>query len=114
MAGHGREDDSVPYEGGSLRNDGHLYVSVKESTEFWLEANHVSPAPQREEMMAGRVVKDRWGAPGSDQEVILYTLEGWKHTVPTKHFTKKLPGNDPLKDFHATDLIWDFFKSHHR
>jgi polyhydroxybutyrate depolymerase len=114
MAVHGREDDSVPYEGGSLRNDGHLYVSVKESTEFWLEANHVSPAPQREEMMAGRVVKDRWGAPGSDQEVILYTLEGWKHTVPTKHFTKKLPGNDPLKDFHATDLIWDFFKSHHR
>jgi polyhydroxybutyrate depolymerase len=114
MAIHGREDDSVPYEGNRLRNNGPLYVSVKESMEFWLEANQNSSAPQREVMMAGRVIKDTWKAPKIDQEVILLTLEGWKHDLPTKNFTKKLPGNDPLKDFHATDMIWDFFKSHPR
>jgi polyhydroxybutyrate depolymerase len=114
MAVHGREDDSIPYEGGRSGNEGHSYVSVKESIEFWLKADRISMAPQREEMMAGRVIKERWGAPGSDQEVVLYTLEGWKHTIPTTHFTKKLPENDPLRDFHVTDIIWDFFKSHHK
>jgi polyhydroxybutyrate depolymerase len=114
MAIHGREDDSIPYEGGSIKNEGHSYVSVKESMEFWLKANQVPTSPQREEMIGGRVVKETWKAWESDQEVILFTLEGWKHTIPTKYFTKKLPENDPLKDFHATDIIWDFFKSHHR
>ena len=114
MAIHGREDDSIPYEGGRIENEGHSYVSVKESTEFWLKANQISLKPQREERMAGRVIKDTWKARESDQEVILYTLEGWKHTLPTKYFTKKLPENDRLKDFHATDILWSFFKSHHR
>jgi poly(3-hydroxybutyrate) depolymerase len=82
--------------------------------EFWLTANHISAAPQREVMMAGRVIKDTWGVPGSDHEVILCTLEGWQHTIPTKYYTEKLPENDPLKNFHATDIIWDFFKSHRK
>ncbi len=114
IAVHGREDDSIPYEGGSHTKNGHSYVPVKESMEFWLKANRIATVPQREMMMAGRVVKDTWGAPGSDQEVILYTLEGWKHTIPTTYFTNKLPEGDPLKDFDATEIIWDFFKSHHR
>jgi polyhydroxybutyrate depolymerase len=114
MALHGREDDSIPYEGGRLGNEGQSYVSVKESMEFWLKANQISTASQREERMAGRVIKDTWKAQASDREVILYTLEGWKHTIPTKYFTKKLPENDPLRNFHATDIIWDFFKNHHK
>ncbi len=79
-----------------------------------MKANQISTASQREEMMAGRVIKDTWKAQTSDREVILYTLEGWKHTIPTKYFTKKLPENDPLRNFHATDIIWDFFKNHHK
>jgi len=114
MALHGREDDSIPYEGGRSGNGDYSYVSVKESMEFWLNANHISAAPQREVMMAGRVIKDTWGVPGSDHEVILCTLEGWQHTIPTTYFTKKLPVNDPLKDFDAMEIIWDFFKHHHR
>jgi polyhydroxybutyrate depolymerase len=114
LAIHGREDDSIPYEGGRLGKEDHSYVSVKGSIEFWLKADQISTAPKREEMMAGKVIKDTWGSPGSDQEVILYTLEGWKHTIPTMYFTNKLPDNDPLKNFHATEIIWDFFKSHHK
>jgi polyhydroxybutyrate depolymerase len=114
MAFHGREDDSIPYEGGSRSKNGHSYVSVNESMEFWLAANHISTAPQREVMMAGRVIKNTWGVPESDQEVILYSLEGWKHTIPTMYFTKKLPESDPLVDFNATEIIWDFFRRHHK
>jgi polyhydroxybutyrate depolymerase len=111
---HGREDDRIPYDGGRSGKKGHSYVSVKESIEFWLKADQISLAPRREVMAAGRVIKDTWGTPGSDREVILYTLEGWKHTIPTMYFTKNLPENDPVKDFHATEIIWDFFKRHHK
>jgi len=114
MALHGREDDSIPYEGGRLGNEDYSYVSVKESMKFWLKANQIPLAAQREEMMAGRVMKDTWKTQEKDREVILWTLEGWKHTIPTNYFTKKLPENDPLRNFHATDIIWDFFRSHHR
>jgi polyhydroxybutyrate depolymerase len=111
---HGREDNRIPYEGGSERKNGRSYVSVKDSMEFWLKADRIATAPQREEMMGGRVIKEIWGVPGSNREVVLYTLEGWKHTIPTKYFTKKLPENDPLKNFSATDIIWDFFKNHRK
>jgi len=114
VAFHGLEDDSIPYEGGSHAKNGHCYLSVKESMEFWLKANRISATPQREVMMAGRVIKNTWGTPGGDREVILYTLEGWKHTIPTLYFTNKLPDGDPLKDFNATELMWDFFKRHHK
>jgi len=111
---HGREDDSIPYEGGRIGKEGNSYVSVKGSVEFWLNANQISMAPQREVMVAGKAIKDTWGLRGSDQEVVLYTLEGWKHTVPTTYFTKTLSENDPLRNFHATEIIWDFFKRHHK
>jgi len=111
---HGREDDHIPYEGGSVEKNGHFYVSVKGSIDFWLQANGVSGVSQRENMAAGRVIKETWKAQDGRQEVVLCTLEGWKHTIPTRYFTEKLPGNDPLKNFDATEMIWDFFKSHRR
>jgi polyhydroxybutyrate depolymerase len=114
LAFHGREDDSIPYEGGRAGKEGHSYVSVKGSIEFWLKADQISAASQREVMAAGKVIKDTWRAPGSVDEVILYTLEGWKHTIPTTYFTTKLPESDPLKDFNATQIIWEFFKRHHK
>ena len=111
---HGREDDRVPYEGGSSGKNGHVYVSVKESIDFWLQADRASTVPQREERSGGRVIKETWKGRDGDQEVVLYTLEGWNHTIPTRFFTEKLPANDPLKDFDGTEIIWDFFKDHHR
>jgi polyhydroxybutyrate depolymerase len=114
LAIHGREDDSIPYDGGSQSKNGHSYVSVKDSIEFWLKANQITTAPKREGARGGRVVQDRWMAQGDDPKVVLCTLEGWKHTIPTMYFTNKLPEADPLKGFDATAIIWDFFKSHRR
>ena len=114
IAFHGREDDLVPYERGRLRDWGHLYVPVKESMGYWVKANQCASIPLREQMMAGRVQKETWTGYKKGEEVILYTLEGWKHSPPTRHHTQGLPGTDPLKGFHATDIIWEFFKGHHR
>jgi len=114
LAFHGREDDRVPYERGRDKDRGHLYVPVKESMGFWVKANRCASNPLREQVMADRVLKETWTGNKKGKEVILYTLEGWKHNPPTRHYTQRMPGTDPLKGFHATDIIWEFFKGHHR
>jgi len=114
IAFHGRKDDLVPYEGGRLTGWGHLYVPVKESMGYWVKANQCASIPLREPMMDGRVLKETWTGNMNGGEVILYTLEGWKHSPPTRYHTQRLPGTDPLKGFHATDIIWEFFKGHQR
>jgi polyhydroxybutyrate depolymerase len=112
---HGREDDVVPYEGGiSSGGWSHVYVPVKESLAFWMKANRVAPLPQKEEMRGGKVLKETWSGTHKRTEIVSYTLEGWKHGLPTKQNTRKLPESDPLADFHATEHIWEFFKGHRR
>lgn len=114
IAFHGREDNLIPYGGGRRKNWGHLYVSVKESMDFWVQANRCASIQQKEQLLAGKVLKETWRGEKRGEVVTLYTLEGWKHNLPTRYFTQGLPSTDPLKGFHATDIIWEFFKSHHR
>jgi polyhydroxybutyrate depolymerase len=114
IAFHGREDDVVPYERGRFREWRHLYVPVKESMAFWITANQCAFVPQRQEMMSGRVLKETWTGKNKRGKAVLYTLEGWKHSLPTQHHTRKLAETDPLTGFHATEHIWEFFKGHRR
>ncbi len=114
IAFHGREDDVVPYEGGRFREWRHLYAPVKESMAFWIRANQCALVPQREETMSGRVLKETWTGNHKRGKVVLYTLEGWKHRLPTRHHTRKLPESDSLVGFHASEHIWEFFKGHRR
>jgi len=81
---------------------------------FWKKANQVDPLPQKEELMAGRILKETWRGNHEGGKIVLYTLEGWKHNLPTKYHTRKLPGTDPLLSFHATEHIWQFFKEYRR
>ncbi|MEW6666656.1 MAG: alpha/beta fold hydrolase [Thermodesulfobacteriota bacterium] len=114
IAFHGREDDLVPYAGGTRTKEGYLYVSVNRSTAFWVKANHGTRTPARERMMNGKVAKDVWNSGDARREVILYSLEGWNHHLPTRRFTHSLPEADPLRDFDAAEIICAFFKAHHR
>jgi polyhydroxybutyrate depolymerase len=115
LAFHGREDDVVPYDAGGFGGGwGHVYVPVRESMAFWIKANQTAPHPQREKLLAGRVLRERWSGNHNRGEIVLYTLEGWKHHLPTKRHTQNLAEGDPLKDFHAAEHIWEFFKGHRR
>ena len=113
IAFHGLKDEMVPYGGGRL--DGpYWYVSVRESMRFWVEANRCAPEPIREELNGGRIVKYTWNGGEERRKVVLCTVRGWDHSLPTRHFSRALPEADPLKDLHAPEIIWEFFKAHPR
>ena len=111
---HGRKDDIIPYEGGKGTGGGHVYVSVKESMGFWVKANQCGSTSRKESLLQDRVLKETWVGKDQEEKAVLYTLEGWKHTLPTRPHTQGLPETDPLKGFHASDVIWNFFKGHCR
>lgn len=111
IAFHGLSDQTVPYGGGKL-NGPYWYVSVRESMLFWIEANNCAAEPIREEIMGGRIIKYTWNGKKKGNEVVLCTLKGWGHTLPTKHYAKELSETDPLRNLHAPEIIWEFFKAH--
>jgi poly(3-hydroxybutyrate) depolymerase len=76
--------------------------------------NGCANPPKTERLLDGKVLKRTWTGCEGHAEIALFTIEGWNHDPPTRRFTDKLPGSNPLKGFHATDIIWDFFKRHQR
>lgn len=113
---HARDDDSVPFEGGTSPRKGgeQEYVSVAEAAAFWVSNNGCLEEPVVESARQGRVTKKTWSDPRGGNDVVLYELEEWGHTWPGKHFTGRLDPGHPLRGFHAAEIIWEFFKKHAR
>ena len=113
---HGLADDDIVYEGGvSLHRGGtRTFWSVEESVGFWVRHNGCHPDAAATELNQGHVRVHTWGACSDDTEVVLYHIEDWGHVWPGRYFTAELEEADPLKDFDAAEIIWDFFKSHTR
>ncbi|MFC1880756.1 alpha/beta hydrolase family esterase [Thermodesulfobacteriota bacterium] len=113
---HGLADDDITYEGGvSLHRGGtRTYWSVEKSIGFWVSHNGCIPRAADSYSDNGSVHIRSWGVCRNDTEVALYLLKNWGHVWPGKYFTAVLPDDDPLKNFDAAEIIWDFFKSHRR
>jgi polyhydroxybutyrate depolymerase len=113
---HGLADDDITYEGGvSLHRGGtRTYWSVEKSIGFWVSHNGCNPRAADSYLNNGSVHIKSWGVCRNDTEVALYLLENWGHVWPGKYFTADLAEDDPLKNFDAAEIIWDFFKSHRR
>lgn len=56
----------------------------------------------------------RWNNCRDSADVVLHTLEGWRHVWPGPYFTSKLDPADPLYDFEASRIIWDLYKTRKR
>jgi len=113
---HGMADNDIVYEGGvSLHRGGtRTFWSVNESIDFWVRHNGCHPNAAATELKHGHVRIHTWGACSNDTEVVLYLMENWGHVWPGRYFTAELEEEDPLKDFDAAEVIWNFFKSHTR
>jgi len=116
MVFHGLSDDDVSYEGGGSRHRGgtRTYWSVEESVQFWVTRNGCSPQGVSKELYAGSVRMKSWVDCKDEAEVVLYLIRGWGHVWPGRYFTSALAEGDPLKNFDAAEIVWDFFKSHRR
>jgi polyhydroxybutyrate depolymerase len=113
---HGLSDDDVSYEGGVSRHRGgtRTYWSVEESVQFWVTHNGCGPKVVSKELNAGSVLLKSWVDCKDNAEVVLYLIRDWGHVWPGSYFTAVLAEGDPLRNFDAAEIIWDFFKSHRR
>lgn len=109
---HGTADTDVPYEGHASQRRGtpRFYSSVDESIGFWTDRNGCRQAEPVETLNQGAVRLTRWSQCASGKPVWFYAIEDWPHIWPGKYFTAELPADNPLKDFDAAEIIWDFFK----
>lgn len=105
---HGRQDDSVPYEGGLDRRhrSEREYDSVETSVNFWIQNNRCAPQPRNEYLLGQRITKQTWSDGRNKPMVVLYSIDDWGHFWPGANYGRK----HSLPDFSATEVIWDYFK----
>ena len=110
---HGTADEHVLYEGGAPKKtiDSHPRVDkpVSYAVDFWVDFNDCSEEAVKE--TKGNIVKETYRGGRDGTEVVLYTIIGGKHAWPGGK-TGWVGGDIPTREISATDLMWDFFKSH--
>ncbi len=113
---HASDDPAVPYKGGvSPRKGGEReYLSVDEAVDFWVKNNDCRAVPIIDRLHEGIVTRKTWPGMLGNNDVVLYVIENWGHKWPGRHFSSKLEQDDPVRDFDAADIIWDFFKQNNR
>jgi polyhydroxybutyrate depolymerase len=116
LAMQGLADTRVPLKGGLSPSRGgqREYWSVQRSLDVWIRRNGCARKPIVKEMYQGKVQVTIWPETARHDPVELYTLKGWGHEWPGLFNTDELDPRDPLYDFDATRIIWDFFKDHSR
>lgn len=110
---HGTADTDVPFKGQASQRGGtpRFYRTVDESIAFWRDVNGCRAVAQTASLFSGAVDFKSWKDCTSGRPVLFYAINGWGHIWPGKYFTVELEENDPLKNFDAAELLWNFFKT---
>ena len=101
IAFHGKNDFTIPYEGGGK----YKVLPVATSIKFWVNADGCESLPQKTTRTDDLKI-DEYGGCKDGSEVILYTFANGEHEWP-----KLKSGND---NFSANDAMWKFFVNHPR
>ena len=111
---HGLSDDAIPLQGGASHRHGgdRSFVSVEDSTKFWVQNNGCDAEPVVNNRRHNNVRIQTWKGCRQDARVVLYLIENWGHSWPGQYYTKDLDKENPLNNFDAAAIIWDFFKSY--
>lgn len=109
---HGTADEHLPYEGGygpqSIVQVN--FASVRDTIKTWLALNDCAPPPRLEEF--DNIRHETWGGCSGGSSVELYTIIGGQHAWPGADDPAWAGGDEPTQTISATQLIWEFFKSH--
>jgi len=119
---HGTKDPLVHINGGPIgvRRDRGSAVSLREAAEFWRNQDRTSPNSVAEEVSESardstQVHREMYGGGRDGTEVVVYIVEGGGHTWPggSQYLPVFLVGKVSHK-LDATQVIWEFFKTHRR
>lgn len=109
---HGTLDQHVLYRGGHGNHSrgSRMDLSVNDSVLFWVDADYCSSNLLIDNINSN-VTRKTYGGGLNGTEVVLYTIIGGGHAWPggDKGF---IWGDKPTQEISATDVIWEFFKSH--
>jgi polyhydroxybutyrate depolymerase len=112
---HGTADEHVLYEGGAPLKiiDTHPRIDkpVSYAVDFWVDVNGCSREVKKE--TSGNIIKETYSGGKNGTAVVLYTIVGGKHAWPGGK-AGWLGGDTPIQEISATNLMWDFFASHHK
>jgi len=112
---HGKNDSRIPYDGGMpTANDtrgAFSYLSVNDSVSFFVNSNQCDAFPRSNISESGNIIMDLYGGGLNNTEVALYTIINGTHSWPGGKIGRR-NGDVPTMEISATDLIWEFFKSH--
>lgn len=112
IAFHGTADQNVLYNGGhgNETTGSRIDLSVNDSIQFWVKSDNCSNTPIYDNV-SSNVTMETYNDGLNDSEVKLYTIIGGGHAWPGG-VKASLFGDEPTQEISATDLIWEFFKSH--
>lgn len=125
LAINGTDDRLIPINGGEIEFDDNKYgriTSVSGSIKFWAAYNDTTvkkPIMVKQKDLdksdGTSVYRHHYYNGTYDTEVVLYLIKGGGHSWPgAKQFHPEEIAGRKSKELDATELIWDFFKSHHR
>lgn len=127
---NGTHDPWLPYDGGpltirlspmfQLRDRGRV-ISTDATVRFWLTHNGITAESRTTELPDAdpddgcRTERTEWTDIERDLSVVLYKVIGGGHTYPggLQYMPVSVIGRTS-RDFHATEVIWDFFDTHRR
>jgi polyhydroxybutyrate depolymerase len=109
---HGTDDSHVGYNGGAGPDSlvDVPFASVKDSIDFWLNADQCDTTPQKESF--DDIRHDTYSNCANGTAVELYTIIGGKHAWPGSEGPAWTGGDPPTQTISATALIWEFFVKH--
>lgn len=102
IAFHGKLDETLDYS------------DLAEAMAFWAKTNHTPEKPSKTEEIKKNVTRDTYTPTDkTGAEMVAYSLADGNHMWAGGN---AMPGKtiQPVQDISATDLMWDFFKTHPR
>ncbi|MFN0206630.1 MAG: alpha/beta hydrolase family esterase [Planctomycetota bacterium] len=113
---HGMLDKNVLYHGGETQLGaaaGRIDLSVAESVAFWAAANRCETQPASMPSPSPHITIEKYSNSRINADVVLVTLKNQGHAWPGgKRGSRALDA--PSTEISATDMIWEFFRSHSR
>ena len=120
---NGTADQVVPYDGGPFngRTKWGTVLSAPDTAAFWATLDQCYPQPETVELADADseddtlVFRETYSGGVYGSEVVLYRIEGGGHSWPGGNTLQEEWVYGPVsRDIYASQLTWDFFKSHAR